>query len=170
MSRQHLLSESLVYVRPLCLQPVCHSANSCYSPESFCRYDLQLSSLRPPPSLVPSLWLKQRSLDPSSRADMTAGDVTSRLSAFPIYLCPRLCLVTVGHSEELDMTGLDVILPLHDPRPSPPPPPARALTPLPLFSMHSHPLSQTLSGDLLRCRHDRCRCHRVSPCPRLMTS
>lgn len=54
---------------------------------------------------------------------MTAGDVTSRLSAFPIYLCPRLCLVTVGHSEELDMTGLDVILPLHDPRPSPPPPP-----------------------------------------------
>lgn len=53
---------------------------------------------------------------------MTAGDVTSRLSAFPIYLCPRLCLVTVGHSEELDMTGLDVILPLHDPRPSPRPP------------------------------------------------
>ena len=51
-----------------------------------------------------------------------------------------------------------------------PTPPPRALTPFPLSSMHSHPLSQTLSGDLLRCRHDRCRCHRVSPCLRLMTS
>lgn len=38
--------------------------------------------------------------------------------------------------------------------------PPRALPPS--FSLHSHPLSQTLSGDLLWCRHDRCRCHCAS--------
>lgn len=82
---------------------------------------------------------------------MTAGDVTSRFSDFPVYLCLRLCLVTARHCEELDMTGLDVISPLRDP-----PLPPRALS-LPLFSVRSRP--RTLSCDLLRRGHDRCGCH-----------
>lgn len=89
---------------------------------------------------------------------MTAGDVTSRFSDFPVYLCLRLCLVTARHCEELDMTGLDVISPLRDP-----PLPPRALSLL-LFSVRSRP--RTLSCDLLRRGHDRCGCH----CVRLVTS
>lgn len=108
---------SLVSLRSAAL---CRSASSRYSLESFWWHDLQLSSLCLPPSLVLSLWLKLQSLDPSSSADMTAGDVTSWFSDFPVYFCLRLCLVTAHHCEELDMTGLDVILPLHDPLLPPP--------------------------------------------------
>lgn len=155
LSCQHWLV-SLKYVHLFLLQRVYHTTNSCYSLESFCLFDLQLLSLCLPPSLVPCLRLTHRSLDPSSSADMTAGDVTSWLSAFSIYRC--LCLVTASHCEELDMTGLDVILTLHDPLPPSSPTLSRSL-----FCMHSYPLSQTLSSDLLRCRYDRCRCQCLSP-------
>lgn len=40
--------------------------------------------------------------------------------------------------------------------------PAAPSSLLPFFAVHSNPLSRSLSNDLLRCRHDRCRCHRLS--------
>lgn len=148
------------------LQPASFTSPSCNSLEPFCQCDLQLSSLCLPPPLVPSLWLKQRSLDPSSSADMTVGDVTSLLSALP-YLLLSLSL----SGDRLTLRGawhdrfrchLTATWPSTTPTPQP--------VSLPLSCMHSHPLSQTLSGDLLRRRHDRCRCHCTSPCLCLMTS
>ena len=134
-----------------------HCSNSCYSLESSLALTYSCP-LHPPPPLVPSFLVKTTISWPQFKCRHDSWRCQLMLFSFPLLaLSPSL---SGDRSTQRGAWYDRFRCHLAATWPSATPTPHAFL--LLLSSERSQPLSQTLSGDLFRCRHDRCRCYSVS--------